>query len=319
MDPASKLIARNMFKLRVHEAKGTAFQRLFERVMEYRFRDFTLIKPHGNVGDRKNDGYIRSCGLYFQVYAPEHPETPGSAVNAAKKAAQDFKGLKAYWAKQAPIREFRFVFNDEYRGSPPPLEQALSKIRNEHGIEAGVFLVKDLEAEALSLADDQIIDIIGTSIPETGPLESVDFSILREVITHVLSQRIPFSREGTLNAPDFGEKIQVNGLTQHVAALLTVGSYQNEAVKDYFSKNSNYARQELRDRLNSLYISSRQRLSAYGHQPDEVGDLIFFDLLDSLIPPNSRASTSAVQDAAIVVMSYYFEACDIFEDPNVTT
>lgn len=316
MDSASRLIARNMFKLRVHEAKGFAFQRLFERVMGYRFGDFTPIKPYGQFGDRKNDGYIRSRGRYFQVFAPENPTSQDSAVHAAKKAAQDFEGLKAYWDKQSPIREFRFVFNDEYRGSVPPLEEALAKIRDEHTIEASAFLAKDLEAEALSLADDQIIDIIGAPIPETGLLENVDFGILREVINHVLSRRVPVSREGALNAPDFEEKIQFNGLTKHAAAFLTVGSYQSEAVKDYFSKNSTYARQELRDRLNSLYLESRHRLASLGYSSREIGDLVFFDLLGILTPILPQASARAIQDAAIVVLSYYFEACDIFEDPN---
>jgi hypothetical protein len=319
MDSASKLVARNMFKLRVHEAKGSAFQRLFERVMGYKYRDFTPIRPYGNVGDRKNDGYIRSSGLYFQVFAPENPTSRDTAVEAAKKAATDFNGLKAHWGSQTLVREFRFVFNDEYRGSPPPLEDALAKIRHEHAIEASTFLAKDLEAEALSLEDDQIIDIIGAPIPGPGPLASVDFGILREVIHHILDQGIPVSREGTLTAPDFEEKIQFNGLTRSVATLLTVGSYQSEAVKDYFSKNSHYARQELRDHLNSLYLESHQRLSARGYLPGEIGDLVFFDMLDTLTPPASGAPTRAAQDAAIVVMAYYFEACDIFEDPYVTT
>lgn len=321
MDATSKLIARNMFKLRVHEAKGTAFQKLFEKVMVYRSSGFTPIKPHGNIGDRKNDGYIRSEGRYFQVYAPEDPESSHSVATAASKAANDFEGLKAFWESLAPIRDFRFVFNDEYRGSPPPLEAALAKIRDEHGIEASAFLAKDLEADALSLPQDQLVDIIGVPIPEVGLLDSVDFGILREVICHVLEQRLPIKADGVLNAPDFNEKIKINGLSQAVASLLTVGSYQSEAVEDYFSKNSNFARQEVRDRLSAMYQLSRHRYTG-GVESANTADLVFFDLLNTVTPSSRNAPAqqqAAVQDAAIVVMAYYFEACDIFEVPYATT
>jgi hypothetical protein len=318
MDSASKLIARNMLKLRIHEAKGTAFQKLFERIMQYRFPDFTPIQPYGNVGDRKNDGYIPSLGRYYQVFAPEQPDTRRNAVAAAAKAAQDFKGLQAYWNKINPIREFCFVFNDEYTGSPPPLEAALGKIRSDYKIEARVVLAKDLEEEALALSEDQLLDIIGTPIPESGPLENVDFGVLREIIRHILIQETPFKPEAVLKAPDFNGKIRFNGLSSPVAALLTVGSYQNDAVEDYFSKNSNFARQEVRDRLSSMYVISRQRFLTLGHKSAEIGDLVFFDLLENTTPslPNSPRREKSAQSAAIVVMAYYFEACDIFEDPN---
>ncbi len=318
MEPVSKLFARNIFRLRVHEAKGFAFQRLFERVMEYRFTsDFTPVKPYGDAGDRKNDGYIRSQGRYFQVFAPENPGSRRTAVTAAAKAADDFMALKTYWGHLTPVRDFRFVFNDEYRGSPPPLEKSLAQIRTEHSIEAGAFLAKDLESEALSLADDQLLDIIGSPIPEPGLLDTVDFGVLREVIRHVLENRAPFTPETALNAPDFDDKIEFNSLSLPVANLLRVGSYQNDAVKDYFSKNSTFARQETRDHLNSMYLTSRQRFSGFGYNPAVTADLVFFDLLGSVTPPLAKKpAQAAAQDAAIVVMAYYFEACDIFEDPN---
>lgn len=42
-----------------------------------------------------------------------------------------------------------------------------------------------------------------------------------------------------------------------------------------------------------------------------LNDLVFFDILDSITPGQSKRT----QDAAIVLMAYFFESCDIFEDP----
>ena len=102
-------MARKLFRLRVYEAKGAEYQRLFEKVMGYRHADFTPIKPYGKIGDRKNDGYIPSEGRYFQVYAPEDPGKPHTAVNAAQKARKDFDGLLGHWEEKSPICDFRFA------------------------------------------------------------------------------------------------------------------------------------------------------------------------------------------------------------------
>lgn len=311
MNAAQKLIARRMMKLRILEAKATEYQRLFERVMSYAFPEFTPIKPYGRIGDRKNDGYIHSQGLFFQVYAPEKPEADSSAVSAASKAACDFEGLKKGWSQNTPVREFRFAYNDEYRGSPPPLEEALAKIRSQHKIEARTFLAKDLEDVALGLADDQLFDVIGAVVLEDQYFEAVDFGVLAEVVKHVHSQQVAVSADGVLTAPDFKEKIQFNGLSSPVASLLTVGSFQSEAVADFFSMNSEFARQSLRNQLSGLYERSRTRFS--DRASDEVGDLVFFDLLKLMTPAGPGA---APQQAAIVVMAFYFEACDVFEAPN---
>lgn len=322
MSPEQKLIARKMFRLCVHEAKGAEFQDLFEKVMQYRYPDFVPIKPYGNVGDRKNDGYIPNKGRYFQVYAPENPKSRRTIATAAKKAAEDFSGLLEHWNESTTIIDYRFVFNDEFRGSPPPLEDALAKIRKDHSVKAKVFLAKDLENEALLLDPDQLMDVIEAPIPVAGALDSVDFSVLRDVIIHVLDQKLPLTPDIVGNAPDFDEKIQFNGLSRGVAGVLTGASYQIEAVTDYFSKNSTFARQQLRDHLNSMYENSRSRFTEPAIEESEASDLVFFDLLQRMMPPLRDAAIqqmSSVQDAALVVMAYYFEACDIFEDPNAAT
>ncbi|XOV76559.1 MAG: hypothetical protein ACFHWZ_06680 [Phycisphaerales bacterium] len=228
-----------MFRLRIHEAKGVAFQKLFEQLMEYDNAEFTRIKPYGSYGDRKNDGYIRSRGCFYQVYAPENPDASRSVLDAARKADEDFQGMLTAWQALTPVREYWFVFNDEYGGCPAPLEQTLLKIGNDHNIHAGATVAKQLEDIAMSLEEDQLLDVIQMPIPSTGFSDSIDFGILGEVIKHIQTMQVPASRESILTAPDFSEKINFNGLSSQVSALLTVGSYQSDAVVDYFSKTLN--------------------------------------------------------------------------------
>ena len=318
MDSDQKLIARKMFRLRVYEAKAAEYQRLFEKVMQYRDRNFVPIRPYGNIGDRKNDGYIPTTGAYFQVYAPENPGGQ-NPTKAATKAAEDLAGIVKHWNQTTPIQTFRFVYNDGYHGSTPLLEEALGRIRKEYSIDARALLAKDLEEEALQLPEDELADVINGPVPRLELWPSVDFSILREVVNHVLTTKKPISPTSLLRVPNFEGKIQFNGLTKHVATLLTVGSYQNEAIADYFSTNSAFARQRLRDHLAALYMESRHRIGDEVAEVEEVGDLVFFDVLASLSPTElSPAQRASAQEAAMIVMAYYFEACDIFEDPDAS-
>ena len=43
-----------------------------------------------------------------------------------------------------------------------------------------------------------------------------------------------------------------------------------------------------------------------------LGDRVFFLLLNDIVP----GATKQVQDAAIVLIAYFFEKCDVFEDPS---
>jgi hypothetical protein len=46
--------------------------------------------------------------------------------------------------------------------------------------------------------------------------------------------------------------------------------------------------------------------------PTSTSDQIFFDILGKLTPNDSETT----QSAALVLMAYYFESCDLFIDPK---
>ena len=60
MNAQERSIARMIFKCKIHEANGQAFEDIFTRTMEYANEECRSIKPWGSIGDRKNDGYIKS-------------------------------------------------------------------------------------------------------------------------------------------------------------------------------------------------------------------------------------------------------------------
>lgn len=150
MNDVSLAIARNMFHLQIYEADGQRFEDLFLKVMNYKSRDFQAVKPYGNIGDRKNDGWIESENTYFQVYAPT--DITKSINDAVSKLRVDFEGLYFHWNSLCKIKKFYFVLNDKYKGSPPQLQQEILKIKSEFGLDvAKVFVAKDLEFDLFDL------------------------------------------------------------------------------------------------------------------------------------------------------------------------
>lgn len=96
MDRIQQLGYEKDFRIIFLEAKGDGFQRLFEKLMAKAHpNDFMACRPWGNVGDRKNDGYLPSARTLFQSYAPNEL----SAAEAIKKINEDFGGAKEHWEK----------------------------------------------------------------------------------------------------------------------------------------------------------------------------------------------------------------------------
>ena len=119
------------------------------------FDGFRKIPSGG--GDGGNDGWIRSIGRYYQVYAPDVPATKDS--EAAKKLKEDFDKLKKNWDYIAEIKEYYFVYNDKYAGAKKP-EEVLAELRKENSnIKFDLFLAEDLEDVFFQLDEANILGL----------------------------------------------------------------------------------------------------------------------------------------------------------------
>jgi hypothetical protein len=303
MSPEEKALARMKFQNAIYRSDGQAFEDLFVSIMSSAYSGFKAVKPQGKFGDRKNDGYVRDQGVYYQVYAPEDIKTSVGA--ACKKIADDFDGLKKYWDTISPIRDFYFVLNDKYKGTFPEIEKVLAGIETNHDLnKCESFLAKNLEDELFNLPDDVILSVIGF-VPNPAKIDTLDYSLLTEVVQYILEQKGKLDLTQDLTAPDFNEKICFNGLGPETRSLLVTASFQVGILEGFFELNSNFMKQELRNIVRGMYEDSKKK--------DCGGDsnVIFIDVLRSITPKQDAHS----QEAALVVMSYFFESCDIFENP----
>lgn len=310
LNPTEKYFARTLFQNKIYSSEGNSFESLFVTIMGYKNTNFMPVKPQGPIGDRKNDGFDQTTGVYYQVYAPENPDTSLGAAIA--KLNTDFLGLKDYWTKICPIKEYHFVFNDKYRGPYPTLFTELSTIQTAHSLSTCLpIIAKDLEEITFQLPDDQIFMVVGP-IPNVENMKHVQIASIGNVIQYLIKNKKNPSAEQVMSAPDFSEKIEFNGLSDtKIGPLLNTASFQSSVVDDFFATQAAGLKQDTRDIFRKLYEEGKAKYSAI---PDleNVADHIFFHILDNAYDDKRQD----IQQAVLVLMAVYFESCDIFEEPK---
>lgn len=297
MDSQEKAFARTLFKLKIHEANGQAFENIFTAIMTYVESDFQSIKPWGNIGDRKNDGYIKSKGIFFQVFSPE--EITKSYVNVVKKLNSDFEGLVSQWP---PIKEFYFVVNDKYQGVNADCEQAIQSIKQNNGLtRAGFKTASDLEDLLFSLDEDQIIAIVGF-LPDPARIK-LDYTVLSDILSHLMSLYLPKTQDSPIIYPDWDKKITFNNLASLEARYLNDGFLQIGSLDEYLDNQSNFFADEVKDKIREIYIECSKMYS---------GSELFWEMVNMM----STKRKASFQSAGIILISKYFETCDVFEEPK---
>ena len=91
---------------------GTEFQDFFTSIMERGYpADFQKVKPYGNKGDKKCDGYQQSVKRVYQVYAPEKM----LVKETNDKIVEDHAGAIAHWKESMTTWVF---MHNQWRGVP---------------------------------------------------------------------------------------------------------------------------------------------------------------------------------------------------------
>lgn len=299
MNSQEKALARILFQNKVYKSDGQAYEDLFTTIMSYSNESFRKIKAWGKIGDRKNDGYIESKGIYFQVYAPEDIEN--NYTRTIAKINNDFSGLYEQWKS---IKEYYFVLNDKFKGVSPDSEQTLKNIKKQYSLkECGFITSSDLENLLFALDSDKISAVVGF-LPNPDLLH-LDYSILNETVDYIMN--LPLRPiEGEIKFPDWDEKISFNKLTEYPTYLLNHGSHQLGALNNYLIHNETLAH-DLQKQITGIYESIKKEWATLPTKTDNV----FWEVVARCSFKNKQQ----YQNAVITIMAKYFESCDIFEEP----
>ncbi|MGF3196214.1 ABC-three component system protein [Facklamia sp. P13055] len=271
--------------------------------------NFKPVKAYGRLGDRKNDGFDKTTGTIYQVFAPEDLNREGTIKDGVRKLKEDFKGLYEKWNDICPIKKYYFVANDKYDGVPAPIHDMaieLSKQSSYSHIDIDILGASDLEKIFNSLDRFEKQDIVGF-IPDQN-IQVVEYEALNETVNYLLTIENNINYLDKLIVPDFYEKITFNGLSQVVRNKLTVGSYQEGILIEYFN-NTPGVNEVLQKKFHMLYEEAKNIIK---NTKENFADCRFYYILEKSCIKN----TIPIQTSVLVLMSYYFSSCDVFEEPS---
>ncbi len=292
-------LQRNFFQLKFRiaflESQGKAFEDLFSRIMGHAFAsDFQAVRPYGNKGDLKCDGYRASDKTVFQVYAPR--TTRLDALQA--KVDKDFNGAVGHWGPR--MERWIFVHNDD-SGIPADAVQQLIDLGNANpSVSLEQMSYPEIFRITMSLTASQLEDLFGLA-PTQRVLVQLDFEALRPVV--MLIQRMHPDENPSLAAPS-ASKLKSNDLSDDAAGLLRHGRRREQLVEKFFSQ---FPDPNLGEDIAQGFRDRYQELKLRGHSAEHI----FMELQQFAGGMNG---TPQHQAAVLAVMSYFFERCDIFED-----
>ncbi|WP_290485466.1 ABC-three component system protein [Hyphomonas sp. UBA3195] len=264
--------------------------------------DFEKIKPGGPQGDKKCDGRLISAETVFQCYAPESPST--FTTNAAAKVANSFPEVTQFWPN---LKEWVFVHNNN-GGIPPRLSDKLEALRSEYPhikISEGSrnYLKNNLHDK---LNGQQLIDLYPQSF--AMKYRNVEMEHIRPLLRKLIDNvKTPIDPTFIGEIPD-EKKLEFNQLSLPAKVEIKAAFTRVGIVDRYISSlNTPTGASQLQTKMKSKY----EELKFIGYEPDEIIGKLLSWIGDDQSP--------IVRQAAYVVLAYYFDACDIFENAPISS
>ncbi|SMH43310.1 ABC-three component system protein [Azospirillum agricola] len=298
MDELQRSIYVDRFRLAFHTKKGAAFQDWFVLLAGHAFGpDFEEVRPYGPYGDLKCDGRRISSGSVFQCYAPDAMKE----ADLIAKVDADFHGARAHWAGN--MLEWVFVHNDG-RGLPPNAVQHLDGLRQAH---RPLQIATWSEPELLDLAMMLDLAALQALFGPAASIAIVDRLVMSDLvpIIEALQRQEPNPSDPPLTPPS-PEKLEKNALSEESGLFLRIGRRKSALVDTFFRKSP---RPDLGERIAEAFRLRYAELRAF----DLPADTIFKHLQDYA----GFNGEPKRQGAALAVLAYFFDSCDIFEDPIV--
>ncbi len=288
------------FRLACLDRSGDEYQDLFASIMERRDPGFRRVRPWGNAGDRKNDGWSPARRMLFQCYAPSSL----SVSDLTGKMDDDYDGAAAYW--QDYFDTWVFVHNDLDGMAPHVALKIVELDGKSEDITCTSWGHPQLRDEFAELTDQDRAAILGPALTHYDFLH-VDAEALKPMLEALGRMVID---PATPVAPVPVDKIDANDLVPAQVEFLTFGSVRAPLVEQYLTNA--FVLPTHADEI-ATAVSARYRdLRDAGKSASQV-----FDELLSWVSGGS--GESAVLANALAVLAYFFDRCHIFESPGDPT
>jgi len=296
MDPLKHSYYEAVFERNYLKKGGNEFQDFFSEIMEKCHPgDFQRVRPWGNAGDRKNDGYLRSECTLFQVYAPNEMEARG----AIAKIHEDFHGALKQWSKY--LNKWTFVHNSRDGLGPGVLEKLLELDASYTSVSVCSWGFEELRLHVFNtLNEADLASLLGPA-PSSRDMFDVRYENVQEVLNNIAKQEPSQSQD---LRPIPSDKLKFNRLSGAVQTLLTSGMWMAHRVGEFFNDHPN---PRYGDEVALAFSKEYKKWKILSME----SDIIFFKLQE--FAGGQKRGTPTYEAAVLAVIAYLFEQCDIFE------
>jgi hypothetical protein len=257
----------------------------------------------GRRGDSGCDGIAENGSILYACYGSR--ATTGIGSKTKKKLLSDFNRALENWDT---FTTWRFVTNAQFGTEPT---KALLTLRREHwfGSERPLNIEiwiapDDLWEKALTKLTLEQLNEILPGVPHSQNVQLADLVELLKV----LETRERKASEATDQIkPVPSSKIDYNKISQTTCAEFKEGRLLSPRIDQWFNQQSDPSLRDAKAlRFRSIYEEARK----ISDDPREIVEYIYV----ALAGKNFRMDTKRA-NAAYAVTVYFFDSCDIFEEP----
>lgn len=299
-------MTQNEFALHYHKLRfdletlrrtGDAFQGLFESIMQKADSSFMTLKPMGEEGDWKADGYSADSKTVYQCYSPERL----TSAPAVKKIKEDFSGARLKWKEE--MARWTFVWNSP-NGLPPKVVATIQELKSEcPEVEVDQMGPEGLwkVVRGLPLSDRE--SMLGV-VPSLSAAVSTTAAEIQVLMWHLGEQGPPAAETADLDLTAIAQKLERNHLSSAVSGIVMPSVPVARLVRKFVD---GMPEPSFSEAIASALAKKYEEISASTEDPDTI----FGGILE-YVRGDHRESPKLFWAAAGIV-SYYFELCDIFE------
>jgi hypothetical protein len=305
MDFTRRLAVRFLLRAKLEEVYGNAFQDFFHDLMCARYPDFLDVKTAGQLGDMGSDGLSIVGRKLYSCYGPETV----SSASVIKKMRGDLGS--ALEQRGNEFDTFTFVHSDR-RGMHPVVASELVTLRRDHPeLKFENFGFRRFRDEACKLEQDEVENLLGQQLPVQELVFRVELDEIEPLLQHL--KRAPSrQRPDEHISPVSLQKIGFNAFGDDTQDELKRSIPRSSVIDRYYEDGYRVTE---RDEVAARFREEFEYIRA--EMPNAHPDDIFYEL--ELFVLGNLAPRISDRRAATVVLAYFFESCDIFDDAPVGT
>lgn len=294
-----RMAVRLLLRSKLSELHENAFEQFFHELMCVKYSDFVNIRTAGSLGDLSSDG-LRLCDR--QLYACYGPRV-FDADKVIKKFNSDLGN--AVLQRKGQFETFVFVHND-LRGVHPTLSVEISAAREKYvWLKFELFGYTKFRDELVQLSRPQVEDILGLELPIQDLAYKLPLTEVLPLLDHLKSTRPRTTMESAIPCPS-PDKLDFAKFTPDTRDDLLREFHLATEIENYYESGIN---PNERDEVALSFSQEYQRLRSEYSDPDEI---IYH--LEQYVLGNA-ASRISDRRGALALIGFFFQACDIFENP----